>query len=140
MRFIRLSDYAGQVVVLNFWNTGCRACIPEKPILNRVAQEYSGSDVVFLGINPGEPPEQLLTFERRYGPSLYPQLKDRGNEVGESYELKGPPLHVVIDRTGNVAWWRPGGPISADVLVDVLGDVLAGRRPTAATSAAYPSD
>ena len=45
---LRLSDYRGKVVVVNFWATSCKPCLRELPAMNRVAA--SESDVVFLAV------------------------------------------------------------------------------------------
>lgn len=135
---IRLSALRGRVVLLNFWNTGCVPCVAEHETINRVADWYRERGVRYLGINNGDTPATLALFERKHGPARYPQLADAADSVGKAYERFAWPLHVAIDPQGRVVWWRHGGPLSEDVLVSVVEDVLAGRRPRAQLHAAFP--
>ncbi|MDX1607359.1 MAG: TlpA disulfide reductase family protein, partial [Candidatus Competibacterales bacterium] len=48
-----LADYAGQVLVVNFWATWCPPCVKEMPALNRL-QQQAGGPVQVLGVNMGE--------------------------------------------------------------------------------------
>ena len=137
---IRLSDFRGQVLVLNFWDTGCKPCVAEHETLNAVATEYQKRGVRFLGVVAYDTEASLKRCAREHGPTVYPNLGDRSREVTKSYQAVGVPLHVVIDAEGRVAWWHPGGPIKSQILVEVIEDVLAGRRPDAPTSATYPTD
>lgn len=68
----------------------------------------------------------------------FTNLSDRQQEAKISLLVLGMPSKVVIDRAGNVVWWRSGGPIERDVLAGVIEDALAGRRPTAEKKAVYP--
>jgi thiol-disulfide isomerase/thioredoxin len=46
-----LSTYNGRILVLNFWATWCIPCREEMPMLNRLATQYGGRDVVFLSVS-----------------------------------------------------------------------------------------
>lgn len=135
---LRLFDLLGDIIVLDFWNTGCKPCIAEHATLVEVAETYRPRGVRFFGVSDFDTHESLARFSDRHGPFTYPNLSDRGQEAKRAYRIRGWPTKAVIDTAGNVAWWRPGGPIEREVLVEVIEDVLAGRRPDAMTSAAYP--
>ncbi len=49
-----LSSYRGKIVVLNFWATWCIPCRREMPMLSKLAEQYSGKDVVFLAASLDE--------------------------------------------------------------------------------------
>jgi len=136
---VRLSSFIGEVVVLDFWNTGCRPCVAEHPMLNEVADTYRSRDVRFFGVTDFDTSASLARFADQHGPFTYPNLSDRSTKAKRAFQVSGWPTKVVIDRAGTVAWWRPGGPIERDVLAGVIEDVLAGRRPSAPTNAAYPT-
>lgn len=126
---VSLSDYRGQVVVVDFWNTGCAPCLHEHDTLVSVAQEYRERGVRFLGITGHDSQASLDRFVERFGAFAYPQLDDPGDEVMDLYRARGWPTKVVLDREGRVAWWKAGGPVERVVLTGVLDDVLEGRRP-----------
>ena len=133
---VRLSEARGSVVVLDFWNTGCGPCVAEHEMLVRVAAEYMGSGVEFYGITE-DSNESLARFVAERGEFSYTNLRE-SEGIKAEYRVNGWPTKVVIDRDGNVAWWRPGGPMPEATLVNVIDAVLDGRRPDAPTSAAYP--
>ena len=64
---ISLSQYAGKVVVLNFWASWCVPCKQENPALVRVYERYRGSDVVLIGIDYQESADGGLAYVRRMG-------------------------------------------------------------------------
>ena len=47
---VRLSDFRGNVVLLNFWATWCYPCRTEMPSMNAVYQDYRGKEFVVLAI------------------------------------------------------------------------------------------
>lgn len=136
---VRLSDFVGEAVVLDFWNTGCAPCVAEHATMNELANAYRSRGVRFFGITDLDTSASLARFADQHGPFTYTNLSDRPREAKRAFRVRGWPTKVVIDRTGHVVWWRPGGPIEREVLAGVLEDVLAGRRPTARTNAAYPT-
>lgn len=135
---VRLSDELGSVLVLDFWNSGCIPCIKEHDTVVKVAADLRDRGVHFFGVTL-ESRSSLTRFVEEHGDFSYPNLHDDGT-VQRLFRVPGWPTKVVIDRDGRVAWWRPGGPIPEATLVDVLEDVLAGRRPDARTNAAYPEE
>jgi peroxiredoxin len=102
-RIVRLSNYRGKVVLINFWATWCPPCRAEMPDLVRLQREHAKQGLQIIGIT--YPPE-TKTRVRRFARSLkvnYPiilgtrQIKDRFS----SEETL--PLTVVIDRDGKVS-------------------------------------
>ena len=101
-RIVRLRDYRGKVVVINFWATWCPPCRAEMPDLVRYQREYAKQGLQIIGIT--YPPE-TKTRVQRFARSLkvnYPiilgtsQIRDRFS----SEEVL--PLTVVINRDGKV--------------------------------------
>ncbi|MFI7676322.1 TlpA disulfide reductase family protein [Actinophytocola sp. NPDC049390] len=103
---IRLSDYAGKVVVLNIWGSWCGPCRAEMPHLQRVYDQTKDSGVQFLGID--------VRDENRSAPQDF--VRDRGVTYPSIYDppgrsllaLKGYPRSVVpstivLDRQHRVA-------------------------------------
>ncbi len=69
---LRLSDYRGKVVVLNFWGTWCPPCRFEIPHFVDLYRSYKDKDVMMIGIAVNEVgPEHVRAFTERYGIS-YP--------------------------------------------------------------------
>ncbi len=104
---VSLSDFAGKVVVLEWyatWCTKCRGAFPEfKPFFNRLIKEYAEKDVVVIAINlDKKDPEKLAKFVEKQGIE-YLTLTDPEGITGKSYSLKMLPLIIVVDKEGAIA-------------------------------------
>ena len=108
---LRLEEYRGQVVLLNFWASWCGPCRQEMPLLDRLHNRYEDTGFAVLGVNvEGEeaPARQLVEKTR----VTFPILIDEGQKVSEMYNLQAMPSTVVIDRDGIVRYihlgYKPG--------------------------------
>ena len=74
---IALSDFEGQVVVVNVWGSWCAPCRAEAPMLAEAARDLADDDVAFLGIDSRDPSRSAAqAFVRRFDlpyPSIYDQ-------------------------------------------------------------------
>ncbi len=97
----RLSDFAGQVVLINWWATWCAPCLKELPDLNELQTKYADRGLVVLTISD-ETPETLDDFENDL------PLKTTAGFIGSANDLPDPfrrtlqvrPTSYVIDREG----------------------------------------
>lgn len=101
-RLVRLSDYRGKVVLINFWATWCPPCRAEMPDLVRYQREYRKKGLQIIGITyPPERKDRVRRFARKLKVN-YPiilgtvQIKA---QFGPDVAL---PVTVVIDRDGKV--------------------------------------
>lgn len=102
---VRLSDFRGKVVVLNFWATWCAPCRREIPDLNKLVEMYQNTpDVVFLAITD-ERPDVVQTFLQSQ-PFRYRILFSR--EGRRIYRVTGIPTHVILTPDGRVAFRHVG--------------------------------
>ncbi len=104
---VRLSDFRGQVVWVNFWATWCGPCRRELPEIARLAAEFGDEDLVVLAVNQ----EQSATVARDFWEELgidLPILLDSGREVSDQYRLRGLPDNFFIDREGVLQSFRLG--------------------------------
>ncbi|HEX7035149.1 MAG TPA: TlpA disulfide reductase family protein [Pseudomonadales bacterium] len=121
---LRLEEYRGQVVLINFWASWCGPCRQEMPLLDRLHQRYEDAGFAVLGINvEGEeaPARQLIDKI----PVSFPVLIDQGQQVSERYELQAMPSTVVVDRDGVVRYvhrgYKPGDEAK---YVEVVKDLI----------------
>jgi thiol-disulfide isomerase/thioredoxin len=101
-RVLRLSDYKGKVVLLNFWATWCAPCRAEMPDLVKWQREYKSKGLQVIGIT--YPPEEL-TEAREFIKSIkvnYPVAL--GDEQTKAMFDEGEtlPVTVVIDKKGMI--------------------------------------
>ena len=108
---MRLEEYRGQVVLINFWASWCGPCRQEMPILDRLHHRYEDTGFAVLGINvEGESaPAQEIVDRTNV---TFPILIDDGQKVSELYNLEAMPSTVVVDRDGVVRYihrgYKPG--------------------------------
>lgn len=120
------ADFAGDVLVLNFWYAGCGPCRAEAPTLEATAQK-TGAE--FLGVNIYDGPEQATAFEETYGIS-YPSLLAKEDAAlklafASWTPLQAVPITLVLDAQGRVAARFIGQVASESILTTIVDDVRA---------------
>jgi thiol-disulfide isomerase/thioredoxin len=100
-RPVRLRDFRGRVVLLNFWATWCAPCRDEMPALQALAQELGPRGLAVVGVNLKEPREKVEAFVQELG-LRFPMLLDAEGRAGERYHVYALPTTFVVDRRGNV--------------------------------------
>ncbi|MGM0867513.1 MAG: thiol-disulfide oxidoreductase ResA [Bacillota bacterium] len=98
---VKLSDFKGQGVLLNFWATYCPPCKEEMPYMQNQYEEFKDKGVTILAIDVGEPKVTVDKFAKRYG-LTFPILLDQNQEVLDSYGVGPIPVTFLIDEDGKV--------------------------------------
>ena len=106
-----LSEYKGQVVLVNFWATWCGPCQQEMPLLEQMYKKYKPAGFTLIGVNVDKeapPVKELLTRK----PVSFPVLLDPANQVSKAYHVDEMPSSVIIDRKGVIRYihrgYKPG--------------------------------
>ncbi len=116
----RMADYAGRVMVVNFWATWCPPCREEMPSMNRAWKKLKQHGIAMLGINVGEDVDTIFTFTGDY-PVNFPILLDRDSSVIQAWPVRGLPTTFVVDKQGRIVYRVIGGrEWDAPELVDML--------------------
>jgi peroxiredoxin len=102
-----LSQYRGQVVMLNFWATWCGPCQQEMPLLDQMYRKYKPAGFTLIGVNVDKdaPPVRQLLDRKPVG---FPVLLDPASQVSKSYHVDEMPSTVLIDRKGNIRYLHRG--------------------------------
>jgi thiol-disulfide isomerase/thioredoxin len=103
---VGFGDFAGEIVVVDFWASWCGPCRLQAKILAPMHEELDGR-VQFLAINLGE---DLATVERYVGKNAfpYPVLMDPEERLGIGLDIYALPTVMILDRAGRIAFLRPG--------------------------------
>ena len=96
-----LSDFKGQVVVLNIWASWCEPCKAESPLLERWHKRMARSGGTVLGIDTLDVTSDALDFIDEYG-LTYPMLRDREGDAIRTLGVVAYPETFVIDRRGRI--------------------------------------
>ncbi|APX00456.1 TlpA family protein disulfide reductase [Arthrobacter sp. QXT-31] len=100
------ADWAGKVVVLNFWYAACGPCRAEAPDLSALHEEFTGKNVLFYGVNVRDDAKTAAAFERTFAVK-YPSFDDSDGAVLLAMTQYVPPRAVpttlVLDTRGRVS-------------------------------------
>ncbi|WP_237720357.1 TlpA disulfide reductase family protein [Rhodococcus opacus] len=106
-RAVSLSDYAGQVVVINLWGQWCAPCRSEADDLEQAYEATKDLGVQFLGINVRDPQrdkaQDFVIDNRMSYPSIYDPPMRTLIALGGSYPTSVIPSTLVLDRQHRVA-------------------------------------
>jgi cytochrome c biogenesis protein CcmG/thiol:disulfide interchange protein DsbE len=106
-REVKLEDFRGKVVFLNFWASWCPPCRAEARDLEASWQQHQDTDVVFLGINMQDKEDAAREFVREFGVT-YPNGIDRGNRIAIGYGIWGIPETFFLDANGRITYKHIG--------------------------------
>jgi peroxiredoxin len=98
---LRLSEYRGDVVMINFWATWCGPCRQEMPLLDELYTRYARVGFNLLGVNIDDDSRRAMQMVEELGVN-FPVLFDSRKEVSKLYEVEAMPVTVLVDREGNV--------------------------------------
>lgn len=108
---LRLSEYRGSVVMINFWATWCGPCRQEMPLLDELYSRYQRVGFNLLGVNIDDDSSRAMDMARELGVS-FPVLFDARKEVSRLYDVEAMPVTVLVDREGTVRYvhhgYKPG--------------------------------
>jgi peroxiredoxin len=106
---VRLSDYRGRIVFLNFWATWCEPCKRELPTFQQFMREQTGdSSPVVLAVNVEESREQVQAFLDENGVGGFSVLLDTDAAIADTYGVVQIPVTYVIDADGLVRYPKFG--------------------------------
>ena len=100
---LRMSEFRGQVVLVNFWARWAGDSRQEMPALDRINTTYSRAGLVVLGISIDED----LVRAREFAGAMkvaYPILFDTGSDIGRDYQLQKMPVTILVDRAGVIRY------------------------------------
>ena len=128
---VRLSEFEGDPVVLNFWFPSCPPCVAEMPDFETAHQKFKGDGVRFIGVQlvgldtiaDGQEFVRKLGVNYMLGPDA---SSERMGGIVQDYGVSGFPTTVFIDGAGNIRrQWV--GAINLEKLEEIVRDELLGQ-------------
>ncbi|HSB78470.1 MAG TPA: TlpA disulfide reductase family protein [Candidatus Methylomirabilis sp.] len=98
---IRLEDFRGRVVFLNFWATWCIPCRQEMPAMERLYRDFKSRGLVVVAVNFQEDPGAVKAFVRDMK-LTFPVVLDPSGAAATAYFVRGLPATSFIDRDHRV--------------------------------------
>ena len=105
---VKLSDYRGEKVIVNFWATWCPPCRDEIPDFKEL---YEKEDVEILALNMGETKDKLEMVEEFVYDEFemdFPVLKEESGDLMDEYNVFAFPTSYMLDEEGHIQYVRPG--------------------------------
>jgi peroxiredoxin len=114
-----LSDYRGQVIVIDLMATWCGPCKTEMAHLKEIFSKYDHNDVWIMSIDVdnAETVSQLREFKNEYGSDW--TFATQGSSVGTAYGVTGIPQMYIIDQDGIVAYKNTGVTSSGELSSEI---------------------
>lgn len=105
-----LSDYKGNVVMLNFWATYCGPCIKEMPSMQRLKEKMTGKPFTILAVDMAEESADVSAFLSKHNIKVdFPLLLDPDGTVVEQWMISAVPTTFILDPTGKIRYALYGG-------------------------------
>lgn len=100
-RVVRISDYRGKIVFLNFWTTWCPSCRIEMPSMEKLHQKLKDKDFAMIAVSLQESAQVVRDFfqEKRL---TFTALLDSTGEVGTWFGIRAIPTTYILNGEGKV--------------------------------------
>jgi peroxiredoxin len=99
---VKLSDYRGRTVLINFWATWCQVCKTEMPHIERIYQSFKDEGVVILSVNATsleKNTQRVGSYAEKHGLS-FPIVLDEQGAVIKQYKVTAYPTTFIVDTKG----------------------------------------
>ena len=102
---VKLSDFKGKPVVMNFWASWCPPCRGEMPDFNKLYQQYSTKGVVFLMVNLTDGQRETIDTATKFVKDSNFKFNiyfDVNSDAANAYSISSIPDSYFIDKNGNI--------------------------------------
>jgi thiol-disulfide isomerase/thioredoxin len=106
---IKLSDYRGNVVLLDFWASWCGPCREEMPFLIQLGREYRKQAFQIIAVNIDDKVENMVKFMSKFAADPgFPVIFDQKKTIPQLYDIETMPTTILIDQKGAIRFWHHG--------------------------------
>ena len=119
---VELSNFRGQVIVLNFWATWCGPCRVEMPALEEAHRTHADQGLVILAVNNRETAQQMADFRAQMG-LTFPFAMDIRGRIQDQFGILNYPSTYLIGRDGTILDDHVGA-LTLEQINDLIDDAL----------------
>lgn len=102
---VKLSDYKGKSVVVNFWASWCPPCKDEMPLFNEISSKYNQDELVVLMVNMTDGQRETIDIAKKFISDKKYKMKvlfDKDSNAAMNYNIESIPRTLFIDKEGNI--------------------------------------
>jgi len=104
---VALSDYRGQVVVLNIWASWCPPCRKSFPVMEQLHKQYAGDGLTIVAVSVDEKAENMQQFLKLVKAS-FSVVRDAQQKLVAAADVPTMPTSFLIDRAGKIRFVHSG--------------------------------
>lgn len=123
---VRLSDYRGRVVLVNFWASWCAPCEEEAAALQATYDKYKDRGVVFIGIAWVDADAKSKAFIENHAVT-YLNGPDLGTRIADAYRIRGVPETFMVNQAGQVIFFAARAVTQEELSAKIESALQAGR-------------
>jgi thiol-disulfide isomerase/thioredoxin len=106
---IKLSDYLGKVVLIDFWASWCPPCREEMPELIKFYKVHKDQKFEIIAINIDNDSKNMQSFlDKLTSKPDFPILVDNNQQIPPLFEIEAMPTTIFIDKKGNMRFRHDG--------------------------------
>jgi peroxiredoxin len=125
---LTLDQYAGKVLLIDFWATWCGPCREEMPNVKKIYSQYKDQGFAILGISLDRDQTELDKYIKEQSIE-WPQVFEGGQDIAEKYSVTTIPHMLLLDRQGVIRYMDKRGP----ELEKAVAELVGGEKKDAAT-------
>ncbi|HEY9256775.1 TlpA disulfide reductase family protein [Chitinophaga sp.] len=118
------SDLKGKVVYVDVWTTWCGPCRMEAPLFEKMAADYAGKDIVFLGISADRPKDKATWVEMAGHKQTLQLYSGEKTAFMQYYQVPGYPTFLLFDKEGKVVTANAPRPSAEEALKEAINKLL----------------
>jgi thiol-disulfide isomerase/thioredoxin len=106
---IKLSDYKGKIVLLDFWASWCGPCRKEMPELIKFYRKHDKDDFVIIAVNIDDKSNNMKKFlYELYPQPSFPMIWDSEKKIPAQFDISAMPTSIMFDKTGKERFRHDG--------------------------------
>ncbi|MXZ13531.1 MAG: TlpA family protein disulfide reductase [Candidatus Dadabacteria bacterium] len=117
---VRLSDFRGKTLLVNFWASWCHPCREEAPVLEKTYMSLSGKEVEFIGVNIMDDRKSAEEYIKSFG-GTFVNIYDPENRIHLDYGVGGVPETFFVNPEGIITG-KHRGPLTEKMIMRYIED------------------